>query len=180
MILDVRKIKDEVLFKKCSTVLDTEFGPELEKLLSDMLETMYASRGAGLAAPQIGETKRILVADLGHASGEEYGTRSIKMVNPVLVEKSDNLTNAEEGCLSYPGLPTWVVRSEDITISYQDVMGQHITNSFSGLEARIIQHEMDHLDGITLFSRSSNFKKSNYLKKVNKVIAKYHESVARL
>lgn len=178
MVLKIRKIKDEALSQKCRIVAPEEFNADLEKLLSDMAETMYANQGAGLAAPQIGDLRRFLVADLGHAAGEQYGTRSIKMVNPEIVGFSEFQQKAEEGCLSFPGFPASVTRAENVTVIYQTPAGESVTQEFQGLEARIIQHEIDHLNGITLFSRASAFKRSSYLKRINNMVAKYYQTLA--
>src|SRR5688500_14138844 len=100
----IRQHKDPVLFQTAREVEDSEFGPELDALLSEMAVTMFAARGVGLAGPQVGESRRILVADLGYVNGHDYGALFVKMVNPKIVEFSSEKVVAEEGCLSYPGL----------------------------------------------------------------------------
>jgi peptide deformylase len=167
-MLDIRKYKDRVLFEKAREVTEDEFGEELESLLSDMAFTMYGSRGVGLAGPQVGDSRRILVADFGYVVGEDYGTNLVKMVNPRVVSSSVEEANAEEGCSSDPGLAVKVNRPIAIHVKFFSPSGEEESRTFNDWQARIIQHELDHLDGVTLYSRASNFKRTRYDKQIKK------------
>ena len=111
------------------------------QLLDDMLETMYASNGIGLAAPQVGISKRIIVADIGD---EETGP--VKMINPRIVERSGNVLGLE-GCLSIPNVYGDVERAERVVVKGLDERGKPVVYEAEGLMARVFQHEIDHLDG---------------------------------
>ena len=140
--LNVVKIGDSVLREKCMEV--HKFNDNLHRLLDNMAETMYAEQGVGLAAPQVGIPKRVVVID---TEGE-----LIELVNPVIVESSGNQTG-EEGCLSIPGEYEEVSRAAEVTVRGQDRDGQEITMTGSGMLARAIQHEIDHLDGVLFVDR---------------------------
>ena len=137
--MGLRKIltdKEPALHKVCKPV--EKFDRKLHKLLDDMKETMEAANGAGLAAPQVGINKRIFVAD----GGEGY----IEMINPRITKKSGEDIDLE-GCLSVPDRQGYVRRALKITIEAQDRFGEHFTMETEGWQARIFQHEYDHLDG---------------------------------
>ncbi len=140
--LNVVKIGDSVLREKCMEV--HKFNDNLHRLLDNMAETMYAEQGVGLAAPQVGIPKRVVVID---TEGE-----LIELVNPVIVESSGNQTG-EEGCLSIPGEYEEVSRAAEVTVRGQDREGREITLTGSGMLARAIQHEIDHLDGVLFVDR---------------------------
>lgn len=169
--LEILKEPNRLLQSKSRPVEDIEFGEDLSLLLSNMAETMYAYGGVGLAAPQVGDFRRIIVLDIGHLKESEsglisgrYGSALIKMVNPEIIEKSDSSISGVEGCLSVPGLEQKVERSKDIFLKYQDENGRLIKQKFSSFISTVIQHEIDHLDGITLFSRASLLKRKRYKK----------------
>jgi len=119
----------------------TKFNPNLQKLLKDMAETMYDAEGVGLAAPQIGILKRIIVVDVGDDNG------LIEMVNPVIVEQ-DGEQIGPEGCLSIPHLNGEVRRADRVVVEGQNAAGEHFKVEASGFLARAFQHEVDHLNGI--------------------------------
>ncbi len=119
----------------------TKFNSNLQKLLKDMAETMYDAEGVGLAAPQIGISKRVIVVDVGDENG------LVQMVNPVIVEQNGEQLGPE-GCLSIPNLNGEVRRAENIVVQGQDANGQPFTVKASGYFARAFQHEIDHLNGI--------------------------------
>ncbi|CAM3948700.1 peptide deformylase [Paenibacillus alkaliterrae] len=119
----------------------TKFNANLQKLLKDMAETMYDAEGVGLAAPQIGISKRVIVVDVGDENG------LIEMVNPVIVEQEGEQLGPE-GCLSIPNLNGDVLRADRITVTGQDSSGQTFTVEAQGYFARAFQHEIDHLNGI--------------------------------
>ena len=123
---------------------------EIKKLMDDMLETMYAAPGIGLAAVQIGILKRIIVIDL---SKEGEKKKPIFIVNPEIISKSSDLVSYEEGCLSIPGMSGLVKRYKKIKYEGFDMNGNIIKKEAEGLEARVVQHEYDHLMGILYTSR---------------------------
>jgi peptide deformylase len=153
----------------------TEFGPKLKKLSEDLLETMYAENGIGLAAPQVGELIRMLVIDARpRDTGGRYEsndnmselerkiTQPLVICNPEIVVGKGS-TTFDEGCLSVPSFFETVERKEYIELKYQDVEGQHHILKTDGLLAIVCQHEMDHLEG-TLFIDHLSFIKSNKIK----------------
>lgn len=164
--MNLVKYDDKVLVSKAELV--TEFDESLVKTLSEMAELMYSKQGVGLAAPQVNINKRMLVADLGYVQEQEYGSQLIKMVNPEVVSFSEEVSSAEEGCLSFPGLAVKVERPLAIRVRYQDQHGETKDESFSGWTARILMHEIDHLDGTTLYTRASSFSRKNFAKKFKK------------
>ncbi|MEZ4336786.1 MAG: peptide deformylase [Sandaracinaceae bacterium] len=122
----------------------TEFGPELEKLVEDMAETMYAAPGVGLAAPQIGASVRVFVIDV--ATGDDDPSELRVFVNPEIIER-DGVQVWEEGCLSFPGVHEEIERAERVKVRAQDVTGAVFELEADGLLAVAIQHENDHLEG---------------------------------
>lgn len=167
---------DPVLSTKALDV--TEFTPDLKDLVKNMLFTMYHAPGIGLAAPQIGLSKRIFVLDVDYdretitnASGKEEvrlsDFRPMVFINPVITGTSGT-TTYEEGCLSVPGVYEEVKRFESIHVKYQDVDGKHHEIEAHDLLSICIQHENDHLDGIVFIERLSNLKKNFYKKKMQK------------
>ncbi|REK76391.1 peptide deformylase [Paenibacillus paeoniae] len=119
----------------------TKFNDNLKKLLKDMAETMYDAQGVGLAAPQIGISKRVIVVDVGDENG------LVEMVNPVIVEQEGEQLGPE-GCLSIPNLNGDVLRADRIVVEGQNSSGEKLTVNASGYFARAFQHEIDHLNGI--------------------------------
>lgn len=144
-LLKVRTYPDPVLKLKSEPL--TDFGSATQKLFEDMIETMYVEDGVGLAAPQIGVSKRILITSPKAKRGEEQ-----VIVNPVILESSGREMGLE-GCLSLPGLSGEVPRAKKIKLRYQDRTGKEHTVDLKDFPARVIQHEMDHLDGILLIDR---------------------------
>ncbi|MCU0908456.1 MAG: peptide deformylase [Rhodobacteraceae bacterium] len=122
-------------------------GEDVSELAADMLATMYAAPGRGLAAPQVGVLKRLLVMDATWKSGPPA---PLVMVNPVLVAHCTNRATAEERCLSIPDHPVVVERPAALTVRWTALDGTAQQRDFEGVEALIVQHEMDHLDGILI------------------------------
>ena len=143
----------------------TMFDDALQRLIDDMIETMYAAPGIGLAATQIGVAQRVFVIDLslGRASGE-----LIVMVNPVFVEREGTQLE-EEGCLSAPGFNATVVRPERAVVRGLDRQGASHQREGSGLLARAFQHEMDHLDGTLFVDRLRGIKRDLIVRKIKKL-----------
>ncbi|MCO4770392.1 MAG: peptide deformylase [Deltaproteobacteria bacterium] len=149
----------------------------VRRLLDDMAETMYAAPGVGLAAPQVGVKERIIVAAVPIRQGEaieeegdeEEGAKAFltQLVNPVIVEREGVLVY-DEGCLSVPDLVFEVERANRIVIEALDRNGEPIRFAAEGFYAVVFQHEIDHLDGITLYGRMGPLKRKLYLKKVQK------------
>lgn len=133
------KEPDEVLHKKAKEV--TKITPNVQKLLDDMADTMYDAEGVGLAAPQVGILKRLIVID----AGDEHGL--IKMINPEIME-SEGEQFGPEGCLSIPGWNGDVRRAEKVTVKGLDREGKELIITGTGLLARAFQHEIDHLNGV--------------------------------
>jgi len=170
-VLTIVEAPHPVLAKRARKVDESEFGPDLETLLNDMAETMYAAPGVGLAAPQIGDGRQILVADPGNDEGKS--TRKLyKMVNPKLIFKSKDTILHEESCLSVPEFSIMVKRHKTIEIEWQDGSGNTHSERFTEFPAVVFQHEMDHLKGMTLLDRSSRFKRGRYLSRRKKDMKK--------
>ena len=143
----------------------TEFNGDLVRLADDMVETMYAAPGVGLAAPQVGELKRLMVLD---CSAKDEPDDLIVAVNPEIVAGEGECFE-EEGCLSVPEYWASVKRQAAIIMRYQDVSGEAHERSAEGLLAVGVQHEIDHLDGILFVDRLSPLKRSIFKKKYLKM-----------
>ena len=141
-------------------------GKEEQLLMDDMLETMYAANGIGLAAIQVGIPKRIIVMDI---SKDENKKEPMYFVNPVIKNKNPVKSTYEEGCLSVPNQFAEIDRPSKCDIEFLDYNGDKQTISADGLFATCIQHEMDHLEGILFIDHLSKLKKSMILKKLSKL-----------
>tara|TARA_R110000787_G_scaffold79277_1_gene173289 strand:- start:20596 stop:21063 length:468 start_codon:yes stop_codon:yes gene_type:complete len=148
-VLDIVLWPDAGLSTQCVPV--DAITPELEQLIADMFDTMYAAQGRGLAAPQVGRTERIFVFDANWKSGVPS---PVVCVNPEILSVSEQRVEGEEACLSIPGVPMKIYRASEVTLRWTDTRGMH-TESFSGAEAVIVQHENDHLDGIVIYDRQA-------------------------
>jgi peptide deformylase len=162
-ILPILEAPHPILSASARDVTDDEFGAALETFVSNMAETMYAAPGVGLAAPQVGDGRRILVANLKGDVDEESTDEWIAMINPVIVERSDRMIRWDESCLSVPEYELDVDRHHRIHVQWRDVAGDPQEGWFEEFPAVVLQHEMDHLDGVTLLDRSSRMKRSRYL-----------------
>ena len=138
---------------------------ELRTLMDDMLETMYQAPGIGLAAPQVGVSQRVIVVDI---SRDDEPKAPLRMVNPELVWVSDEDSTYEEGCLSVPEHYADVVRPAEIRVTYLDRDGKKQEMKADGLLATVIQHEMDHLEGILFIDHLSSLKRNMILRKLLK------------
>ena len=154
---------DPRLKKKSKLVASVD--TEVRQLMDDMLETMYAAPGIGLAAPQIGELKRVIVLDIDR---EDVKTGPLFMANPEIIEASDEDATYEEGCLSLPEHYSDVVRPARVTVRYLDRDGQKQELACEGLLATCVQHEIDHLDGILFVDHISALKRNMILRKLLK------------
>ena len=154
---------NETLRKKSLKV--EEVNDDIRKLMDDMLETMYAAPGIGLAAIQVGVPKRVIVLDI---SPKNEPNNPMFFVNPKIISKSHNNSTYEEGCLSVPGQFAEIDRPDKCHISYIDYDGQQKEIKAEGMIATCIQHEMDHLEGILFIDYLSKLKKTMIVKKLNK------------
>ena len=151
--------------------------PNLKKLINDMYETMYNANGVGLAAPQIGKSIRLFIIDtapfLNIDENEIEGIKveSIKQtfINPVIIQESGDSWSFEEGCLSIPHIREDVKRKSDINIEFYDENFTLNKKSFSGIVARVIQHEYDHIQGILFIDKLTSFKKRLLKNKLNNI-----------
>jgi peptide deformylase len=165
-ILEILVAPHPTLSTAAREVRDDEFGPGLAQKLSDMAETMYAAPGVGLAAPQVGDGRRMLVLD--SKSGDERGKRLYKMVNPRILERSPEKITWGETCLSVPDMEVDVVRNQRVLVAWRDETGGAHEEWFEDYEAVIVQHELDHLIGTVLLDRVSAFRRSRYIKQRRK------------
>lgn len=142
---------------------------EVRALLDDMLETMYDSRGIGLAAVQIGQHKRAIVIDVEWKEDDLSSRNPIKLINAEVVETSERDNSYNEGCLSFPEQYSEVIRPESVTVKYLDENGEEQILEASGLLATCVQHEIDHTDGITFVQHISRLKRDRIVKKLQKM-----------
>lgn len=142
-----------------------EIDAGIRQLARDMLDTMYDAPGIGLAAPQIGELKRIVVMDL---SKEDEPKAPIVMVNPEILKFSEDTVTSEEGCLSIPELFYDVERPAEVTVRYTDLDGKTVDLDAADRLAICVQHELDHLDGVLYIDYLSRLKRDRVLKKFQK------------
>jgi peptide deformylase len=142
---------------------------ELRALMDDMLETMYAAPGIGLAAVQIGVPKRVIVMDISR-SEEDEAKQPRYFINPEIVWASEETTPYEEGCLSVPEIYDEVERPSKVRLRYLDYDGRPVEEEAEGLFAVCIQHEMDHLDGVLFIDHLSRLKREQAVKKVKKQV----------
>jgi len=162
--LDIIVAPDPRLKLKCAPVAKVDAA--VRKLMDDMLETMYAAPGIGLAAPQVGVTKRVIVVDAA-AKGEP--PQPYRMANPEIVWASDEDNIYNEGCLSLPEHYADVVRPKAVRVRYLDHENEVRELAADGLLATCVQHEMDHLDGILFVDHISTLKRNMILRKLLKV-----------
>ena len=154
---------DPILRKKCEPLEKVD--SETKKLMDDMLETMYAAPGIGLAAVQVGILKRLVVIDI---SKEEEKKKPIFLINPQIIHQSEKTSVYEEGCLSLPGQFAEIERPAECSIKYIDYDGKEKELKSDGLLATCIQHEVDHLNGILFIDYLSKLKKDMIIKKLVK------------
>ena len=154
---------DPILRKKCEPLEKVD--AETKKLMDDMLETMYAAPGIGLAAVQVGILKRLVVIDI---SKEEEKKKPIFLINPQIIHQSEKTSVYEEGCLSLPGQFAEIERPAECSIKYIDYDGKEKELKSDGLLATCIQHEIDHLNGILFIDYLSKLKKDMIIKKLVK------------
>lgn len=142
MILKIKQFPDPILRKKAKAV--KRITPEIQKLIDDMIETMHAAPGVGLAAPQVNKSIQVIVADVGEGP--------VALVNPTIVEKHGNQIY-REGCLCLPGVEAPVERSAQVVVKGLNQEGKAVEIKAEGLLSTVLQHEIDHLDGIIFIDR---------------------------
>ncbi|MBU0759052.1 MAG: peptide deformylase [Candidatus Omnitrophica bacterium] len=157
--LAIRIYPDRVLRKKSSTVKSV--GEEERRLASDMVKTMRSANGVGLAAPQVGVSRRIIVVD-----DLENSSSALVLINPVIIKKKGR-SRFCEGCLSVPNITSDILRPESIIVEALNLDGDKIKIGTGGFLARVIQHETDHLDGILFIDRIVFLKRRKIFKKIS-------------
>jgi len=157
-VLTLKRYGDPILRRVAEPVAAVT--PEIKTLIADMVDTMWRQVGIGLAAPQVGASLRILVMDSGKG-----GARAL--VNPVITDRTGSVRE-EEGCLSLPGIFAEVERSKRVRLEALDGDGQPVTFDWQGLEAKVIQHELDHLDGVLFIDRLPPVTRDRIKKKIQK------------
>jgi peptide deformylase len=163
MIRPILRFGDQPLHQPAADV--TTFGDTLQRLVDDMIETMYAAPGIGLAAPQVGIAQRVFVADV---SGGRDRKGLIVMINPAFVER-EGMQLEEEGCLSIPGFNATVLRPARGVLRGLDRNGDEQSVEATGLLARAFQHEMDHLDGLVFVDRLRGIKRDLIVRRIHKL-----------
>ena len=163
MIRPILKYGDSILHTPARPV--DQITPEIDRLVADMIETMYAAPGVGLAAPQVGEALRVFVVDI--SVGRDPDGLMV-LINPEFVQR-DGMQLEEEGCLSVPGFNATVVRPSHVVIKALDRDGQEQQHEGSGLLARAFQHEMDHLDGTLFVEHLRGVKRELIVRKIKKL-----------
>ena len=159
MVYEIKKIGEDVLKQVAKEVEKNEINDEFRKFLDDMVETMYKTDGIGLAAPQIGVSKRIFVCDDGTGVVR-------KVINPVIVPLTEETQDYEEGCLSVPGIVKKVSRPKKISVKYLNENGEEIEEVAENFLAIVMQHEYDHLNGVLFIERISPMAKRMIAKKL--------------
>jgi peptide deformylase len=159
---DILIYPEKRLRKKSQTV--EKIDKKIQKLLDDLADTMYNAPGVGLAAPQIGENVRVLVVDI---STKEEENSLLELINPAITDSSGT-QKSEEGCLSVPGFYGNITRKKKITVEAVNRDGEKIKFEAEEILSRVLQHEIDHLDGILFFDKMAKLKKELFIKKIDK------------
>ena len=172
MILDIRVLGDPILRQETKPV--AQITSEHLKLIDDMFETMHAAQGIGLAAPQVGRTERIAIVDV------EGGKQPLALINPQVVSSSTRQEKSEEGCLSIPDVFGDVERPESVVVRALDRDGRGIEVSASGLLARCLQHEIDHLNGKLFIDYLSVLKRRSAMNEWSKIKDRYPGNIRHM
>jgi peptide deformylase len=166
-LLPIIKAPDPILKKVCAPVEQVD--DDIRSLMDDMLETIYAAPGVGLAAPQVGVQKRVIVVDTAGNAGADAPRAPVQMANPELIDVSEEKIINEEGCLSFPDQYAEVMRPARIRVRYLDHDNEIRELDADGMRAVCIQHEMDHLDGVLFVDYLSALKRKIILRKMSKL-----------
>lgn len=169
MILPIYAYGQPVLRKK-AVPIDQQY-PDLATLIIDMYDTMYSAKGVGLAAPQIGKDIRLFVIDTVQINKKDQSAMGIKCVfiNAELVDESGDPWLYEEGCLSIPDIHVEIERNPSIRIKYYNEQWEEHTDTFEGVNARVIQHELDHIEGVLFIDRMKPLKRRMINRKLEKI-----------
>ncbi|QXV66195.1 peptide deformylase [Mucilaginibacter sp. 21P] len=161
---------DPVLRRKATAIEADEY-PHIKELVENMYETMYGARGVGLAAPQVGMSMRLFVVDATPFDDEEPELKNFKkaFINAIILDESGEEWSFNEGCLSIPDIREDVARKSTVRLSYYDEDWKHHEETFSGMAARIIQHEYDHIEGKLFTDKLSPLRKRLIEKKLNDI-----------
>ncbi|MDR2007726.1 MAG: peptide deformylase [Alphaproteobacteria bacterium] len=162
MILNIVAYPNPILKQKAKPI--AEINKHIREIAKNMLETMYAQNGIGLAGNQVGELLRIIVID----TQEEESYRPMVLINPEITWQSPELAERDEGCLSLIGVSEIVKRPSSVKVSYTNLEGEKVEIEADGLLATALQHEIDHLDGILFIDRISKLKRDMLIKKYKK------------
>lgn len=168
MILEIEMLGSPVLREKAEPV--DEITDEIRNLVRDMFDTMYHAEGVGLAAPQVGVSRRITVLDVPGEEDEAPRT-VVALINPEIVRASEETEKGVEGCLSIPGIEESVLRPARVSVTALSPNGEEVRLDAEGLLARALQHEIDHLDGVLFLDRVSTLKRDLALRKWRKTNA---------
>lgn len=161
-LLEIKKYPEKILKEKAAPV--ESINGNIQRLIDDMIETMHTVSGVGLAANQVGISKRLCIIDV---STKEEKTPLIVLINPVIIEKG-GVVEAEEGCLSIPGYTTTIKRAERVYVRGLNREGKHIEIDGTSLLSRALQHEIDHLNGLLIIDRISPIKREFFKKRYRK------------
>lgn len=164
-LLNIVNYPEPVLLEIGKPVGEEEFGNGIETLVENMFETMYAAGGVGLAAPQVGVSKRLFVMD---CSGGEDPAQKLAIINPEIVTV-EGTQYGEEGCLSFPGIYVKVKREMRTVVRFQDLKGETQEKDLANLPARCVLHETDHCDGIVFLDRMSPLKRELSRRKIRRL-----------
>jgi len=164
-LLEIKKYPENILKKKTAPVID--INSSIQRLIDDMIETMYAAKGVGLAANQVGVSKRLCVIDVSVADEK---TPLIVLINPEIIERKGSV-ETEEGCLSIHEYRAKVKRAEEVLVKGFDRKGKPIEIAGGDLFARALQHEIDHLDGLLFIDRLSPIKREFFKKRYKKTLS---------
>ena len=147
---------------------------EIRTLIEDMGETMFDAQGVGLAAPQVGINKRVIVYDINAGKSDDDGSKKEfkALINPEIIDAQGSVTSKKEACLSVPDYRSNVKRYKTVTVKALDIEGNPVQFNAEGIHSVIFQHEIDHLDGILYINRISVLKRSLYKKKIQKKLKK--------
>jgi len=163
-LLDLKKYPEKILKQKTTSLEGID--NKVQHLIDDMIETMYAAKGIGLAANQVGISKRLCVIDV---SAREEKKPLIVLINPMIIEK-EGIVEAEEGCLSIPGYMINIKRAERVYVRGLNREGKNVEIEGTGLLARALQHEIDHLDGLLIIDRMSPIKREFFKRRYKKFL----------
>lgn len=166
-VLEILKYPEVILKDRALSV--DKIDDEIKRLVDNMIETMYAAPGIGLAAPQVGFSKRLIIVDVGRIENEDAPL--IVLINPEIVEHEGE-TEEEEGCLSIPGFTADIKRAEKVLVRGLDPEGKTTEVEGRGLLARALQHEIDHINGTLIIDRLSPLKRRFFKKRIQKAISK--------